>query len=148
MPIKQITPKEAIQKTLEDKVKNARKAIIERFVEAGEECVNVARISHTYTDQTGNLTSSIGYIVIVDGQIIHKSDFTVVKKGYEGSASGKEYSESIASMYPRGIVLVVVAGKNYAQYVSRKGYDVLDSAELSADRLVFQLLSDLGIQKS
>jgi hypothetical protein len=114
MPIKQITPREAIQKAIEEKVKNAREAIIERLLEAGEECINIARTSHTYTDQTGNLTSSIGYVVIVDGQIVHKSDFTVVKNGFEGSASGKEYAESMSSMYPKGVVLVVVAGKNYA----------------------------------
>ncbi|MGV4578106.1 hypothetical protein ACQ1R5_10635 [Ornithobacterium rhinotracheale] len=45
--------------------------------------------------------------------------------------------------YPRGYVLVVVAGMNYALYVESKGYNVLSTAEQLAEREVPRLLNEI-----
>ena len=50
---------------------------------------------------------------------------------------------TFAANFPRGIVLVFVAGMDYAGYVADTGRDVLDSAALLADKLVPKLLEDV-----
>ena len=47
----------------------------------GVECENVARIQGNYSDQTGNLRSSVGFIVADDGEIVQISGFDKVKDG-------------------------------------------------------------------
>ena len=54
----------------------------------------------------------------------------------------------MAREFPNGVVLVVVAGMNYAAHLSDRGYDVLDSAEVLAAKLVPQLLQSLGFEVS
>lgn len=110
----------------------------------GEQCVNEARNKHKYTDRTGNLSSSIGYVVSNNGKIIGRSDFSVVKEGGEGSSGGLKYAEQLAAEYPKHVVLIVVAGMNYAHYVNNMGLDVLDSAEILAEKQVPKLLRRLG----
>lgn len=74
------------------------------------------------------------------------SSFDVVKEGVEGAKGGKEYAMKLVRDFPKGIVLIVVAGMNYASHVSAKGYDVLDSSELLAEKLVPQMLRKLGFK--
>jgi hypothetical protein len=50
----------------------------------------------------------------------------------------------LVSKFPKGIVLIVDAGMHYASYVSAKGYDVIDSAELLAQQLVPEILKRLS----
>ena len=120
--------------------------LIRNFSYIGERVLNAARSTDSYKDQTGNLRSSIGYVVVVDGRVADISSFAVVKNGQEGSKTGADYARKLARKYPKGIVLIVCAGMNYAAYVSAKGYDVVDSAELLADRLVPQMLRQLGLR--
>ena len=49
----------------------------------------------------------------------------------------------IAAKYPKGYVLVVVAGMNYAVYVESKGRDVLTSAEKLAETELPKMLRQL-----
>ena len=93
----------------------------------GEHVVNTARLSGEYLDQTGNLRSSIGYIISIDGEIIRQGEFNVVKDGKDGTKSGEALAQALAKT-SKGITLIVVAGMHYAIYVSAKGLDVLDSA--------------------
>ena len=93
----------------------------------GEHVVNTARLSGEYLDQTGNLRSSIGYIISADGEIIRQGEFNVVKDGEDGTKSGEALAQALAKT-SKGITLIVVAGMHYAIYVSAKGLDVLDSA--------------------
>lgn len=108
----------------------------------GEECVAEARTAGSYTDRTGNLRSSVGYVISVDGEIRKKGGFGVVNGAEGGPKEGAAYAESLVSRYPQGIVLIVVAGMNYAAYVSAKGYNVLESAELKAENILKQLFSN------
>lgn len=145
MPMQMLTPSASIAAYLNSGIQRIEKAVIRLMCVAGEQCVNVAREKHSYKDQTGNLTSSIGYVVAIDGKIVQMSSFEVVKDGEQGSKDGKAYAKELVKQNNKGIVLIIVAGKEYASYVSDRGYDVLDSAELEADRLVPILLRQLKL---
>ena len=144
MPIKRLTPTTEIDRYIAGRVEAIKKALVYNLCAVGEQVLNAARLTNSYKDQTGNLRSSIGYVVAVDGEIVQMSSFDTVKEGREGSRGGKEYAMQLVRDFPHGIVLIVVAGMNYASYVSAKGYDVLDSSELLADKLVPQMLQQLG----
>jgi hypothetical protein len=137
------TPKSKIAEFFEKRIQATEQLLVRNMCYVGERCVNTAR-SHTYRDQTGNLSSSIGYAVSIDGHVVQCSSFQVVLNGSEGAKDGLEYVRDVISKYPQGIVLVIVAGKNYAVYVSDKGYDVLDSAETLAETLVPRMMKQLG----
>ena len=146
MPIKRLTPPAEIDRFFEAEMERLKNAIIYNLCAVGEQVLNAARLTNSYKDQTGNLRSSIGYVVAVDGEIVKMSSFDVVKEGGEGAKGGKAYAMKLVRDFPKGIVLIVVAGMNYASYVSAKGYDVLDSSELLADKLVPQMLGKLGFK--
>lgn len=103
----------------------------------GEACVAEAVANGNYTDQTGNLRSSIGYVICKDGVIVDEGGFWNVG-GSEGPTAGRAKAQSLA-VGATGLVLIIVAGMQYAQYVADKGFNVLDSAELLAHRLASQL---------
>lgn len=138
------------------------KAIIRNLQYVGETVVNHARSLPSpsasafssypkipphqphYIDWTANIRSSIGYVISVDGKIVENGGFIKTKGGEDGAKNGIRYAKDLVAKYPRGMVLIVVAGMNYASYVSAKGYDVIDSAELLADKLVPQMLRQIG----
>lgn len=147
MPIKQITPQAEVDRYLEEQVERIEKQIIYNLSYVGEQCLNEGRSTNSYKDQTGNLRSSIGYVIVKDGNIITTSSFATVNAGHEGTKVGTAYARQLSREFPKGIVLIVVAGMNYAAYVSAKGYNVLDSAELLAEQLVPKLMKQLGFTK-
>lgn len=95
----------------------------------GEHVVNTAKLSGKYENQTNNLRSSIGYIISIDGEIVKIGGFEVIKDGYDGVKGGEALAQALAKT-SKGTTLTVVAGMHYAIYVSAKGLDVLDSAEI------------------
>ena len=122
--------------------------LLRRLQYIGEHAVNEARQNHAYKDQTGNLTSSIGYAIFKDGELWYISKFnqkynSKKKKSIEGTLEGENYARSLASQYPTGITLVVVAGMNYAAHVERKGIGGMTGAELRAKTEVEKLLVSL-----
>ncbi len=148
MGIRQVTPPHEVNRYLEDEIKRRVQVIINTLNRVGMQCVKVARdISkpNTFLDQTGNLRSSIGYAVLIDGKIDKMSSFGPVKNGTEGKKTGVNLINELAQKYSRGIVLVVVAGMNYASYVETKR-DVLKSSELKAKVLLPQMLKKLGLK--
>lgn len=159
MPIRDVTPKGEIDRFLNGVAERMRQALVYNLSDVGEQAVNAARSlpslprtkkrmpphQPNYIDDTANLRSSIGYVIAEDGKIIGESDFKPVKGGEEGARKGRELAEQLASEHGKGIVLIVVAGESYARYVAAKGYDVLDSAELLAQRLVPQMLKQLKL---
>ena len=146
MPIRQITPMSEIDRYTEQKLKGLEQAVIRTLTYCGELCLNVARSTNSYKDQTGNLRSSIGYVVTVDGRIVNQSDFETIKKGGDGSKQGAAFAKQLVRRFPKGICLIVVAGMEYAVHVKNRGYDVLDSSELTADRIVPSMLKQLGFK--
>lgn len=164
MPTTCTTSKAQIDRYIAARIEAISRVLVRNMCIIGEKVVNHARKlpspnaaayaglkvipPHTphYIDWTSNLRSSIGYAVSVDGNIVNMSSFEVVGNGDEGAKEGKEYVAQLVKNFPTGIVLIVVAGKRYAAYVSAKGYDVIDSAELLAKKLVPQMLMKLGLR--
>ena len=146
MPIRQITPMSEIDRYTEQRLRGLEQAVIRTLTYCGEVCLNVARSTNSYKDQTGNLRSSIGYVVAVDGRIVNQSDFETVKKGGNGSKQGAAFAKQLVRRFPKGVCLIVVAGMDYAVHVKNRGYDVLDSSELTADRIVPYMLKQLGFK--
>lgn len=146
MPIQSITSPSDIERFIAERIERNRKALIYNLHVVGEQVLNVARTTRSYQDQTGNLRSSVGYVIADNGKILTMSSFDVVKNGKEGSNIGKEYIKDVVSKHPEGVALIVVAGMNYASYVSDRGKDVIDSAELLADKLVPRMLKKLGLK--
>lgn len=148
MPIERLTPDSAIDAFVAEHVERMQNAVVYNLCAVGEQVLNAGRLTKSYKDQTGNLRSSIGYVVAIDGNVVQISDFAPSEKGTDkatGQREGKSYAMSLVKQFPQGIVLIVVAGMNYASYVSAKGYDVLESSELLADKLVPEMLKQLGL---
>lgn len=137
-----------IEAEINKKVELNKQAMITTMIRIGVLCVNEARDStrFRYIDQTGNLTSSIGFMVLSDGVVVHKSAFPVVLEGEEGRTKGIAFLNSLIGEHSRGIVLVVVAGMKYASYVEAMNLVVLSTAELLAERKVPELLNQLGFK--
>jgi len=106
--------------------------IIWALAQAGEQFVNDARSTQTYQDQTGNLRSSIGYIIARDGVIIQEN----IEGKPEGRAHAKEIAEEVLKENTRGFVLIGVAGMEYAAAVESKGYDVITGSIPAAKALL------------
>ena len=148
MPIRLVTPQSEIDAYIDQSIDKALQVIVNTFMYVGESCIREARDNGSYMDQTGNLRSSIGYVVVVDGQVVRKNVVDLVKNGTEGTKEADAFLERLATEHSDGICLIVVAGINYASYVEGRGYNVLTSAELLAERLVPQLLEQIGFKVS
>ena len=112
----------------------------------GEDFINRARELGSYTDQTGNLRSSIGYAIVKDGRIA-KSRVLTAKKDAKGAGKkrSKEFLEELASKYPQGLTLIVVAGMEYAAAVESRGKSVLTEFSPRSETLVKTLRQELGL---
>lgn len=131
-----------IHSYMQNFAKNIEAEIIRRLQYLGEQCVNHARNLNTYKDRTGNLRSSIGYLVIANGSIVHSGGFV---GNNEGATNGNDLAHEIALLHPTGFVLIVVAGMNYAKYVETRGFDVLTSAELLAETELPKIIRQLKL---
>ena len=140
----QFTPAD-IERMLQEKIAKYEEKIVRILRFVGEKCINEAREYGSYQDRTGNLRSSI---VLKEGKPIEKGGFTPTERGTEGGKNGQKEGEAfinkVTSQYPKGFVLVVVAGMKYASYVEARNYNVLTSAELLAEREVPKLLKALS----
>lgn len=147
MPIKQTTPMSDVEAEMLLEVERMRNDIIQTLHYVGQKAQNEA-VNYpmgTYQDQTHHLRASTGYVVVVDGRV-EDGTFGRGNSPSEGVAEGLAFAHSIARRYPKGIVLIMVAGKSYATYVADMGYNVLDSAVLLAERQVPIMLRKLGLR--
>lgn len=147
MGIKATTSTTQINAMLRNEAEKHRRVLIRTMLYCAEEITNAARSTDSYRDRTGNLRSSVGCIVIVDGKIIQEYGFEQVNSGVQGTTDGKEFAYSLADRFPKGIAIIAVAGKEYASYVADKGYDVLDSAEELAKKVIEMSLKELRLMK-
>ena len=127
---------------------NLVNGIIEMLSYIGERAVTIAREQGNYMNRTGNLRSSIGYIVLQDGEPVRQSGDYIVSgtegAGDEGAQKARELLARLQSEYPQGIVLIVCAGMNYASYVEDiHGKDVLTSAQLDTEETAERMLNKL-----
>lgn len=115
-------------------------AILRCLKKIGEEAINTARTSRRYHDQSGNLTSSIGYVILRRGSIVNKAGFDKTKEGDEGVRQGENLATSLAKDYPHDFALIVVAGMDYAAYVEAKGLGGMTAAELQSKASIEQFV--------
>ena len=134
MSLEVTTPIGEIQQYIEEQLALKVEVLINKLSYIGEGALRIAREQGSYTDRTGNLRNSTGYVIAVDGQITARAGFK------SKNEDGADFAEELARTTDGKAVLVVCAGMNYATYVSRRGYDVLDSAELEAKALAEKLL--------
>lgn len=133
-------PDDAISKRTMAFQQRVEEAAVFVLTALGEELVVYARENRTYTDQTGNLTNSIGYAVARGTEIVNYGG--QVQQG-EGADAALETAMKMAETLPNSYSLVVVAGMNYAAYVEAKGYNVIVPAELKARRDFPQVMQKL-----
>jgi len=111
---------------------SAEQRIIWTLSMVGESFVNTARSTQTYQDQTGNLRSSIGYVIAKDGHIIQDN----IQGKADGIMAAKDMINEVLRNNTEGYVLIGVAGMEYAAAVEAKGYDVITGSVPAAKALL------------
>lgn len=144
---------DAIRAYLEKEVRAHAKRLVSLLQYVGQTVVNEIRTSHisNWDDQTGNLRSSIGYTVILDGVPQITSAFEQVdgpkrdEAKENGSQEGKNFLDSLVPLFPHGIALIIVAGMEYASYVEKmENKTVLAQGEIEAEKLIASMIQQLN----
>lgn len=144
------TPMSEIDALIKIEAERVDKIAIRALSNLGDMCVKEARDraqEESWFNQTGNLRSSVGYVVVAHGCIVKSSDFGTVLQGSEGSKVGKALAEELAKKYSSDYALIVVAGMHYAELVeARDNKSVLASAELLAHAEFYNMMEKLKNQ--
>lgn len=148
MPIKPNFTAADIRNRMNREMERRKQAIVAQLFYIGEECLTQARSGHKYLNQTGNLCSSIGYCILVDGNIVREGEWKSVGggkgDGTEGRKQGAAFLHELAGKQAtKGIVFLMVAGMPYAQYVEAMSLDVLETSEQMAQRKIRGMLDRL-----
>lgn len=161
-----ITPKfskEDIKKLAAARAERIIQAAINELDFVGLHFIKDVRDGGTYTDRTGNLRSSTGYVILRDGKQLVEGGFELVigpergltekqkaslaqfsgataeilkndlqKQIADGAEKGRQFVDEMATQFPTGLVIIGVAGMDYAAAVESRGYDVITSGSLKA----------------
>jgi hypothetical protein len=150
MGIRMTTPMSEINAAIQAEIERADMLTIRALSLLGEMCVIEAKDrpqESSWYDQSGNLRSSIGYVIVRNGNIVTYSEFNQVKQGSDGVKEGKELAQELAKKYISGYALIVVAGMNYAELVeAMDNKNVLASAELFARQEMPKMMAKLKTQ--
>lgn len=177
MGIRMTTKLDELHRMMMKEAERVERLTIRALSYLGEQCVIRVRDrsgDRSWYDQSGNLRSSVGYVIAHNGNIVSsygfdssmgkaahtkqveyvtkdgkKVSFTARVKagGQEGAKAGKDLAEELIKRYSNDYVLVVVAGMNYAEYVeAMKNKNVLASTELWATSQVPKMLEKLKKQ--
>ena len=150
MGIRMTTKLSEVHDMLMREAERVERLTIRALSKLGEKCVRKIRdraCDKSWYDQTGNLRSSVGYVIAHNKNIIQYSTFNQVNQGSEGVKTGKDLAKELAKRYSNNYVLIVVAGMNYAEFVeAMDNKDVLASTELWAREQVPLMLEKLKRQ--
>lgn len=150
MGIRMTTKLSEVHDMLMREAERVDRLTIRALSKLGEQCVTKIRDragDKSWYDQTGNLRSSVGYVIAHNKNIIQYSTFNQVKQGSEGVKTGKDLAKELAKRYSNNYVLIVVAGMNYAEFVeAMDNKDVLSSTELWVKEQVPLMLEKLKRQ--
>ena len=125
---------ETLQKEAMEVVDNIR-----NYVEAGG--------YRKYKDQSGNLTSSIGYVLIDNGTVIGEYGFEQIKPtATEGPTAGRNYATQLAASYTSGLGVIVVAGMNYAAYIEARNLGGMTAGEQALRNAIHVKMQELQRQ--
>lgn len=107
----------------------AEERIVAQLTEIGKKSVEIARNlpnqGKTYHNRTGKLRDSIGFAVLKNGNIVAEDFVDPIGRSAVMNRAGESYD---------GFRLLIVAGAEYATDVHVRGYDVLDSALINAEK--------------
>lgn len=127
--MKPMFTKDDVRAALKQQAARYKKAVFSRLQFIGETFIADARNNGSYTDRTGNLRSSKGYIILEDG--------VQVTENFEGESEGQQKGRAVAAQVaqnaPTGFVLICVAGMEYAAAVEAKGFDVITMSSIKAE---------------
>lgn len=151
MGVKLTTPLSKIDAFLEKEAKRIENLTVRALKYLGEKCIKEARDRsqvESWFDHTGNLRSSIGYVICMNGSVVYESSFEVIKQGNEGANEGRNLAIRLASEFAGSRwALIVVAGMHYAVTVeAMENKVVLASAELLARRELPKMIEKLERQ--
>lgn len=150
MAVKLKTPISEVDRLISQTNQYAERKTVRVLGFLGEKCIIEARDrsqQESWYDQTGNLRSSIGYVIVVNGKIVSTNGFGKVKNGSNGVLEGKALARKLAGNYKTGYALIVVAGMHYAAYVEAMDNKVvLTSAALLARRELPGMMRQLKTQ--
>ena len=141
--------KDVLDKAIVKRQKQIQAALIYRLTAYVEELVNDAKLSGAYNDQTGNLRSSIGGVLLYNKQAITYEGFEEVAvggtvRGTVGKNKGLEYLNSVIPTMRDGYVILLVAGMNYASYVEEiHNLNVLSLTEMKNARELPQIFKEV-----
>ena len=125
-------------------VVEAEEISIEILKYAGESFVAAARDNREFRDDTGNLQSSIGYVIVKDRRIIWKAFKGIGKTTTsEGKASGERLAQAIALTIKDSLALVGVAGMEYGIYVEARGIDVISGSIPETRKIMSEIVKNL-----
>ncbi len=140
--IEMVTPMDEIDRMIEEEIRKSERDIIKKLSHIGESAISEARENGNYMDQTGNLRSSVGYVILNNGKTVLEN-IQMSERGTDRSTGvqvAKNFIQEISEKYKNDFVLIVVAGMDYAVYVEALGRNVLSSSKLLAESLAKQLL--------
>jgi hypothetical protein len=112
------------------------------------ELQNHAKEQAGYKDQTANLKSSIGGVVLKNGKVVSYATFVKEPgngKGKDnGMQTGMEFINSLIPQFSNGYIIILVAGMEYATFVENyRDKNVLKKTELYMRAEMPKLLKDL-----
>lgn len=106
----------------------------------GNEFVKMARSKTRdqggFGDVTGNLRSSIGFVIVDHGNIV-ESGFEQVVNGNEGMNKAQQLTRELSDDFMDGFALIVVAGMEYAAAVENRHHkDVITGSSVVAEAML------------
>lgn len=119
--------------------------IFQMLSAAGEKYIEVARKSGSYKDHTGNLRSSVGYMVFKDEECVAEN-FEKSSNGTDkqtGVTKARRLAKKIALELDTGWVLVLTAGMEYAARVEALGYDVATKGSIKSEEFLIRASKSL-----
>lgn len=109
---------------------------VEKFYKNRKIYTRTPGTGDSYTDWSGNLRNSMGYIVVKDG-------VEVVRNFKSDSAGAKGASLALEEAPAKGYCLIAVAGMEYAAAVESYGFDVITSSSQQVESWLRNALSNM-----
>jgi hypothetical protein len=135
--------KQQLSRFIKDQAFRIEKALIFQLEYLVAELQNHAKDNAGYTDQTANLKSSIGGVVLKDGKPVTYRGFVGTE---DGTRSGLEFINSLIDEFQSGYAILIVAGMEYATYVEDiHNLNVLKKTELELERELPKLIRRLKL---
>jgi hypothetical protein len=139
-----------VLRAMGDRLKLVENLIIRNLAYVGEHAITIAREQHArnYTDRTGNLRASVGYVIVKNGEIVLFGGFDPAAAsnrtdGEAGAEEGKAIAEQLKAKHNEGFVLIVVAGMYYGVYVEKRDYNVVTFTAIEAKKKANELIGGL-----